>query len=55
MGRLDLLVGDIDEIGESQVWVEADLKTGKPPDGELYDTVSRQLRFYRDTIFAKSN
>ena len=30
--------------------IVADLKTGKPPDGELYDTVSRQLRFYRDIL-----
>ena len=31
MGRLDLLVADIGEDGESQGWIVADLKTGKPP------------------------
>lgn len=50
MGRLDLLVSDYDEEGNVVGWVVADLKTGKPPDGELYDTVSRQLRFYRDVL-----
>lgn len=50
MGRLDLLVSDYDDEGNIIGWVVADLKTGKPPDGELYDTVSRQLRFYRDIL-----
>ena len=50
MGRLDLLVSDLDEDGNVVGWIVADLKTGKPPDGELYDTVSRQLRFYRDIL-----
>ncbi|MDP6906762.1 MAG: PD-(D/E)XK nuclease family protein [Candidatus Thalassarchaeaceae archaeon] len=50
MGRLDLLVSDIDEDGNIVGWIVADLKTGKPPSGELYDTVSRQLRFYRDIL-----
>ena len=50
MGRLDLLVSDLDEDGNVVGWIVADLKTGKPPPGELYDTVSRQLRFYRDIL-----
>jgi len=50
MGRLDLLVSDYDDEGNVVGWIVADLKTGKPPDGELYDTVSRQLRFYRDIL-----
>ncbi|MED5486646.1 MAG: PD-(D/E)XK nuclease family protein [Candidatus Thermoplasmatota archaeon] len=50
MGRLDLLVSDYDEDGNVVGWIVADLKTGRPPDGELYDTVSRQLRFYRDIL-----
>ncbi|MEE3083599.1 MAG: PD-(D/E)XK nuclease family protein [Candidatus Thermoplasmatota archaeon] len=50
MGRLDLLVSDLDEDGNVVGWIVADLKTGKPPAGELYDTVSRQLRFYRDIL-----
>ena len=50
MGRLDLLVSDLDEDGNVVGWIVADLKTGKPPEGELYDTVSRQLRFYRDIL-----
>ena len=50
MGRLDLLISDLDENGEVVGWIVADLKTGKPPADELYDTVSRQLRFYRDIL-----
>ncbi|MDP6900121.1 MAG: PD-(D/E)XK nuclease family protein [Candidatus Thalassarchaeaceae archaeon] len=50
MGRLDLLISDLDEDGNVIGWIVADLKTGKPPSGELYDTVSRQLRFYRDIL-----
>lgn len=50
MGRLDLLIADRDEDGKVIGWVVADLKTGKPPGDELYDTVSRQLRFYRDVL-----
>ena len=50
MGRLDLLVSDYDDEGNVVGWIVADLKTGKPPDGELYDTVSRQLRFYRSIL-----
>jgi|TARA_Y100000814_G_scaffold160049_1_gene116900 hypothetical protein len=50
MGRLDLLVSDLDEDGNVVGWIVADLKTGKPPEDDLYDTVSRQLRFYRDIL-----
>jgi hypothetical protein len=50
MGRLDLLVADIDENGESQGWIVADLKTGRPPSPSLDEKVSRQLRFYRDLL-----
>jgi hypothetical protein len=50
MGRLDLLVADIDENGESQGWIVADLKTGRPPSPSLNEKVSRQLRFYRDLL-----
>jgi len=31
MGRLDLLVADLDENGDSKGWIVADLKTGNPP------------------------
>ena len=48
MGRLDLLVSDIDENGKSMGWIVADLKTGRPPKVSLNEKVSRQLRFYRD-------
>ncbi len=54
MGRLDLLIADRDEDGNTVGWIVADLKTGKPPDGELYDTVSRQLRMYRDLVIANN-
>ena len=50
MGRLDLLVADIDENGESKGWIVADLKTGRPPKVSLNEKVSRQLRFYRDLL-----
>ena len=50
MGRLDLLVKELDEDRNPVGWIVADLKTGKMPTGGLYDTVSRQLRFYRDML-----
>ncbi|DAC67780.1 MAG TPA: hypothetical protein D7I15_00505, partial [Candidatus Poseidoniales archaeon] len=50
MGRLDLLVADLDENGESRGWIVADLKTGRPPSPTLNEKVSRQLRFYRDLL-----
>ena len=50
MGRLDLLVADLDSAGQSKGWIVADLKTGRPPVGVLDPKVSRQLRFYRDLI-----
>ena len=50
MGRLDLLVADIDENGNSRGWIVADLKTGKPPKVSLSEKVNRQLRFYRDVL-----
>jgi hypothetical protein len=54
MGRLDLLIVERDEEKNPIGWIVADLKTGRPPDGELYDTVSRQLRLYRDLIIANN-
>ena len=50
MGRLDLLVADLDENGDSKGWIVADLKTGNPPKQKLNEKVSRQLRFYRDLL-----
>ena len=54
MGRLDLLIADRDEEGNTVGWIVADLKTGRPPDGEIYETVSRQLRLYRDLVMANN-
>ena len=51
MGRLDLLVADIDENGESIGWIVADLKTGRPPKVSLNEKVSRQLRFYSCLLY----
>ena len=48
-GRLDLLVSEIKE-GKTIGWIVADLKTGKPPELELDNKVSRQLRLYRDLV-----
>ena len=50
IGRLDLLIDDLDEYGNSKGWIVADLKTGKPPNSTLNDKVKRQLLFYRDLL-----
>ena len=52
IGRLDLLVDDLDEDGGSKGWIVADLKTGKPPKDILNERVNRQLLFYRDLLKA---
>jgi len=50
MGRLDLLMADVDSSGKMVGWLVADLKTGKAPMDELKTEVNRQLRLYRDII-----
>ena len=50
MGRLDLLMADVDDAGHMVGWLVADLKTGKAPQGELKQDVNRQLRLYRDIL-----
>ena len=50
IGRLDLLIDDLDENGRSKGWIVADLKTGKPPNSNLNEKVTRQLLFYRDLL-----
>jgi CRISPR/Cas system-associated exonuclease Cas4 (RecB family) len=54
MGRLDLLLADVDEENNIIGWRVADLKTGRVPEGELYDTVRRQLLLYRDILLANN-
>ena len=49
LGRLDLLIKDLENEANDGLIV-ADLKTGKPPENELSDKVSRQLLFYRDLM-----
>ena len=49
LGRLDLLIKDLENEANDGLIV-ADLKTGKPPEDELSDKVSRQLLFYRDLV-----
>ena len=49
MGRLDLLIKDLEDEANGGLIV-ADLKTGKPPEDELSENVSRQLLFYRDIM-----
>ena len=44
MGRLDLLLAEIDKEGKLEGWLVADLKTGKAPIGSLKPEVNRQLR-----------
>ena len=50
IGRLDLLIDNVDEDGNSRGWIVADLKTGKPPNSKLNEKVTRQLLFYRDLL-----
>ncbi|MBU04250.1 MAG: hypothetical protein CMA58_04655 [Euryarchaeota archaeon] len=50
MGRLDLLLKDLDQDGNQIGWIVVDLKTGRPPKDNLSETVNRQLRFYRDLL-----
>ena len=50
MGRLDLLLKDVDEQDNEIGWIVVDLKTGRPPKDSLSKTVNRQLRFYRDLL-----
>ncbi|MFL2963060.1 MAG: PD-(D/E)XK nuclease family protein [Candidatus Thalassarchaeaceae archaeon] len=50
MGRLDLLLKDLDQGGNQIGWIVVDLKTGRPPKDNLSETVNRQLRFYRDLL-----
>jgi|TARA_B110001454_G_scaffold214090_1_gene233340 hypothetical protein len=50
IGRLDLLIDNLDDNGKSKGWIVADLKTGKPPKKDLNERVSRQLLFYRDLL-----
>lgn len=54
MGRLDLLLADVDENNNIIGWRVADLKTGRVPEDELYDTVRRQLLLYRDILLANN-
>ena len=50
MGRLDLLLADVNESGEMVGWLVADLKTGRTPEKKLKTEVNRQLRLYRDIL-----
>ena len=54
MGRLDLLFADVDDKGEMQGWIVADLKTGNAPTKALKPEVNRQLRMYRDILLANN-
>ena len=54
MGRLDLLMGDINDEGQLVGWLVADLKTGRTPELELKTEVNRQLRMYRDILLANN-
>ena len=54
MGRLDLLLADVNEKGEITGWVVADLKTGRAPSPDLKPEVRRQLLLYRDIIVSNN-
>ena len=50
MGRLDLLMADVDSESKMVGWLVADLKASKAPKDELKTEVNRQLRLYRDIL-----
>ena len=54
MGRLDLLLAEVDDDGAVSGWLVADLKTGRAPTSELKPEVNRQLRMYRDILLANN-
>jgi len=54
MGRLDLLIADVDDEGKLSGWVVADFKTGRAPEGTLKSEVNRQLLMYRDILLANN-
>ena len=54
MGRLDMLFADVDNQGQLQGWIVADLKTGRAPNEELKPEVQRQLLLYRDILLSNN-
>lgn len=54
MGRLDMLLADVDSDGKIKSWVVADLKTGRAPKDELKPEVQRQLLLYRDILLSNN-
>lgn len=54
MGRLDLLLANLDGEGNINGWTVADLKTGRIPEGSLKEEVNRQLCMYRDILKANN-
>lgn len=54
MGRLDLLLADVDMDGNMTGWLVADLKTGHAPETKLKEEVNRQLRMYRDILLVNN-
>jgi hypothetical protein len=54
MGRLDMLLADVDSDGKIKSWVVADLKTGRAPEDDLKPEVQRQLLLYRDILLSNN-
>lgn len=54
MGRLDLLLAQVNQDGSLKGWLVADLKTGRAPEGQLKEEVNRQLLMYRDILLANN-
>jgi hypothetical protein len=54
MGRLDMLFADVDDKGNLNGWIVADLKTGRAPETELKPEVQRQLLLYRDILLSNN-
>jgi len=54
MGRLDMLFADVDDKGDLNGWIVADLKTGRAPETELKPEVQRQLLLYRDILLSNN-
>jgi len=55
MGRLDMLFADVDDSGNLNGWIVADLKTGRAPETELKPEVQRQLLLYRDILLSNNS
>ena len=52
-GRVDLLLNEVDDAGETVAWVVADLKTGRTPEGKLKPELT--VNFASTATFCSAN